>query len=85
MPTDRIQCDTVLLYKWSFRFGAPAFVSFPHFYLADHSYRDGIVGMNPNRSKHEFSISLEPKTGIPLEVRAQMQLNILIQPIAGIE
>lgn len=67
------------------RFGAPAFISFPHFYLADPSYREPIEGMHPNRSEHEFLISLEPHTGIPLQVRAQMQINILIEAIPGIE
>lgn len=42
-------------------------------------------GMHPNKSKHEFFVSLEPNTGIPLQVRAQMQINILIEEIAGIE
>lgn len=42
------------------QFGAPAFVSMPHFYLADSSYRDAITGMKPDREKHELSILLEP-------------------------
>lgn len=63
------------------KFGSPAFISFPHFYLADPIYLDKIDGLSPNRSEHEFSIALEPKTGMPLEVRAQMQLNILLQKI----
>lgn len=35
------------------------YISFPHFYLADKSYRELIVGMEPNRSLHEFSMVLE--------------------------
>lgn len=42
--------------KWD----APAFISLPHFYLADPSYRRDIGGMNPQKDKHELSISLEP-------------------------
>lgn len=67
------------------RFGAPAFISYPHFYLADSSYREGIEGMHPNKTLHQFSISLEPHTGIPLQVNAEMQINIYIEPIEGIE
>lgn len=40
--------------------------------------------MKPNKLDHEFFINLEPNTGIPLEVRAAMQLNLLIQPISHI-
>lgn len=42
------------------RFGAPAFVSFPHFYKADPSYLSNIKGLNPSQNLHEFSISVEP-------------------------
>lgn len=66
------------------RFGAPVFASFPHFYLADKSYVNAVTGLKPNQSLHEFSISLEPKTGIPLSVAAKLQINILLQPITGI-
>lgn len=44
----------------SCKFGAPAFVSMPHFYLADPSYTEAITGMFPNKEKHELSIVLEP-------------------------
>lgn len=46
----------ISLCKW----GAPAFISLPHFYLADRSYRENIKGMEPNKKKHELSISIEP-------------------------
>lgn len=65
------------------RFGAPVFASFPHFYLADEAYVNAVTGLSPNQSKHEFSMSLEPTTGIPLEVDAKIQINTLLQPISG--
>lgn len=65
----------ISLCKW----GAPAFISLPHFYLADPSYRENIDGMEPSKIKHELSISIEPKTGVPLNVHAQLQLNLLVQ------
>lgn len=58
------------------KYGAPAFVSFPHFYLADPFYRRSIEGMMPDKGKHEMFISLEPNTGLPLKVRAQIQINL---------
>jgi hypothetical protein len=42
------------------RFGAPAFVSFPHFYKADPSYLLNIIGLNPNQDLHEFYVAVEP-------------------------
>lgn len=63
----------------SCKFGAPAFISYPHFYLADPHYRNTIDGMNPSKEKHEFSIVMEPTTGIPLAVKAQLQINLLMK------
>lgn len=40
--------------------------------------------MEPDPDKHEFFIILEPNTGIPLEVRASVQLNLLIEPMRNI-
>ena len=42
------------------RYGAPAFVSLPHFYKADPTLRDKITGMNPKEEEHNFYITLEP-------------------------
>jgi scavenger receptor class B, member 1 len=44
----------------SCRFGAPVFMSFPHFYNADPFYRQQVEGMTPEKDKHEFFIALEP-------------------------
>lgn len=63
------------------RFGAPVTVSFPHFYLADPSYVNAVEGLSPNRSQHEFSLAIEPRTGIPLRVDAKLQINILLKNI----
>lgn len=67
------------------RYQAPVFVSFPHFYLADESYLDAIEGMHPTKEEHEFYMALDPNSGIPLEVKAQAQINMLLQPISGIK
>ncbi|CAL7934544.1 unnamed protein product [Xylocopa violacea] len=63
----------------SCKWGTPAFISLPHFYLADPSYRDKIEGMEPSKEKHELQISIEPKTGVPLNVNAKLQLNLLVK------
>uniref|UniRef100_A0A8D9B0S2 Protein croquemort n=1 Tax=Cacopsylla melanoneura TaxID=428564 RepID=A0A8D9B0S2_9HEMI len=68
----------------SCRFGAPAFVSYPHFFRADPYYASLVHGMRPKRRKHEFYLTLEPTTGIPLDVGARFQINLLLQPIKNV-
>jgi scavenger receptor class B protein 1 len=66
--------------KWS----SPAFISFPHFYLADDVYLQNLTGMSPSKEKHQFTMALEPQTGIPLSINAALQINLLIRPWQGI-
>ena len=42
------------------RFGAPAFVSFPHYFLADPFFQEQVEGLNPQIDLHEFHVDLEP-------------------------
>lgn len=63
------------------KFGAPAFLSSPHFYQADKSYLEAVDGLNPLKEKHEFNIVIEPNNGIPLQVQARLQMNLLITPV----
>lgn len=62
------------------KYGAPAFISFPHFYHGDPSYLEAVEGMEPDGRIHELYIDLEPRSGIPLKVSAALQINILLQP-----
>lgn len=57
--------------------GAPAFVSFPHFYLADPSYRDAVVGMTPDPEKHSFRMTLE-KVSLVLQRIYNNVLSVVI-------
>lgn len=66
------------------RYGAPVFISFPHFYNADPSYLEYVDGMHAEKEIHEFYMALEPMTGIPVEVAARLQANVLIQPVPNI-
>lgn len=67
------------------RYGAPAFVSFPHFYLADPYYREQVEGLNPQKDLHEFHVDLEPTLAVPSKVRARLQVNVLVEPDKVIE
>merc|ERR1719277_2139108 len=67
------------------RYGAPVFVSQPHFYQADPYYSSMIQsGLAPNSSLHSTVFRVEPNSGIPLDVSARFQLNVLIEPIKNI-
>lgn len=67
----------------SCRFGAPAFVSLPHFLGADPYYPSKIDGLEPVEA-HRFRVALEMFTGMPLAVAAQLQINLLVRHVAGI-
>jgi len=57
-------------------FASPIFMSWPHFYQADPKLLDDVVGLKPEKEKHEFFMDLQPKLGVALRVRAGTQINI---------
>lgn len=61
------------------RYGAPVFVSFPHFYAADPYYLQFVDGLQPEKEKHEFQITMEPTMAIPVDVAARLQVNVKVQ------
>ena len=65
------------------KFNAPAFVSFPHFYKADPFYLNQFEpgSLNPQEELHESHLSLEPISGVPLDVKVRMQINALMRPL----
>lgn len=64
--------------------GAPHYVSFPHFFLADGYYRGGIEGMNPDEERHQSFLTIEPKTGTVLKSSLRLQVNALLQQYSGV-
>ncbi|XP_045447267.1 protein croquemort-like [Melitaea cinxia] len=66
----------------SCRFGAPAFVTQPHFLNMDPYYASKVKGLNPKPDMN-FELALEMYTGMPLRVAAQLQINLLIRHIRG--
>nr|CAB3229114.1 platelet glycoprotein 4-like [Phallusia mammillata] len=61
-------------------FGAPLFVTFPHFLYASDYYADKIVGMHPDEEKHQMYIIYEPTTGVVIDTESRIQLNLFMQP-----
>ena len=65
---------------------SPVFVSQPHFYLADQSYREQFQhGLQPDPSRHDSVFWLEPMSSIPLKVDIRLQLNVLLRKVEGVE
>lgn len=66
------------------KFNAPAYVSYPHFYMADpqllESFHDD-SDLHPNEAEHESYLSMIPKPGIPIQVSIRMQINVLLRSL----
>ena len=59
--------------------GAPIALSYPHFYEADQSFHDAIIGLKPEKEKHQFYVDVLPQFGVPLAFRPRFQLNVIIR------
>ena len=57
-------------------FNLPIFISKPHFLDADPVVFRNIIGLVPNRSKHDSYVNVEPLTGFVLGAAKQLQFNI---------
>ena len=66
------------------KYGAPVFMSFPHFLGADPYYASNFNGIKPNSSLHSFYMSVAPTTGSSVETRARVQINIFINKPPGV-
>jgi len=65
---------------------SPAFVSRPHFHLADPFYKEQFqFGIESDEAVHESSFWVEPKSSIPVKVEMRLQLNILLRKVEGIQ
>lgn len=63
------------------RVKTPLYLSFPHLYLADAVTRNGVTGLRPTASRHQFYMTLEPNTGVPLAVEARAQVNVRVSAV----
>jgi len=65
---------------------SPAYISRPHFHLADPIYQDQFqFGVTPRVGDHDSTFWIEPLSSIPLKVEMRMQLNVLLDKIEGID
>ena len=85
--TSDFYLPTGLLNVSTCKFGSPAYVSYPHFYLADPKLVTDLNNesdCDPMKDKHESYLSLEPRMGIPLEVKVRLQINGLLRDYATV-
>ncbi|XP_067646552.1 scavenger receptor class B member 1 isoform X1 [Eurosta solidaginis] len=60
------------------QYGAPVYISNPHFYQADESLLHSVEGLKPNKSEHETYFKIQSKLGVPLEGKVRIQLNLKV-------
>ncbi|XP_022235483.1 platelet glycoprotein 4-like isoform X2 [Limulus polyphemus] len=67
--------------------GSPVVASTPHFYQGSSKYREDVIGFKPEKTKHETYLDVEPMTGLVLNGRKGIQLNVYVKQnsyIAGL-
>ncbi|GFT11847.1 scavenger receptor class B member 1 [Trichonephila clavipes] len=66
------------------QFDAPVLLSFPHFHMADPSYRKKVHGLNPNDKDHGSHLDVEPVTGVSVDIQIRFQLNLQMSKVRGV-
>ncbi|GAB0096291.1 scavenger receptor class B member 1 [Sergentomyia squamirostris] len=61
------------------QYGAPVYISHPHFMEADPQLLDSVEGLSPDRSLHGSYFKIQPKLGVPLEGKVRVQLNLKVE------
>lgn len=56
----------------------PIALSMPHFYQADPSFIDAVVGLSPDKKRHQFYLDVVPEFGYPFALKPRLQLNLQI-------
>ncbi|XP_013196356.1 scavenger receptor class B member 1-like [Amyelois transitella] len=59
--------------------GAPAMVSFPHFYLGDPQLREEILGLRPDPVLHDSYLDIHPTLGLSLNGKSSLQINFQVR------
>ncbi|RZC37476.1 scavenger receptor protein [Asbolus verrucosus] len=65
-------------------FGAPLFISFPHFYNADPALREGVTGLKSSTDNYQSYLDLHPTLGFVMAGKTRFQVNIQVAKSFGI-
>ncbi|XP_016966731.1 lysosome membrane protein 2 isoform X3 [Drosophila biarmipes] len=60
------------------QYGAPVYISNPHFFESHPDLLNSVEGLKPEREKHETYFKIQPKLGVPLEGKVRIQLNLKV-------
>jgi len=76
-PANKDSClETGVIDLGSCYGGAPLIGSAPHFYNGDNQYVYGVIGLNPEKEKHETFFTLESRTSVMLRATKRFQISI---------
>ncbi|CRL06895.1 CLUMA_CG019504, isoform A [Clunio marinus] len=67
------------------QYGAPVFISNPHFYQSDPKFLKQVEGLSPQRELHETYFKIQPKLGVPVEGKVRVQLNLKVDHTPNIQ
>jgi len=68
------------------QYDSPILISFPHFYLADDSYRTRFEGISPpDPEKHSFYMDVQPLMGAGLRAKGRVQINLAVSQVVDIK
>ncbi|KAK9876975.1 hypothetical protein WA026_016004 [Henosepilachna vigintioctopunctata] len=62
------------------KFGIPIFLSYPHFLKADPTFRKHLEGLKSDHEKYESYVILNSRTGVILDMKLSIQLNLFLEP-----
>ncbi|VEN39903.1 unnamed protein product [Callosobruchus maculatus] len=69
------------LYRCS---GVPIYASLPHFYDAHESYLKGVVGLKPNKTKHEIRILFESGVALNSTLTKPLKLLFMMKSVVNV-
>lgn len=59
-------------------YGAPIYLSFPHFFTGDESLHDRISGLKPDPEKHVTYADIHPRLAFPIDGASRFQINVVV-------
>lgn len=66
------------------QYGAPVYISNPHFYESDNDLLGEVDGLTPNKDNHESYFKIQPRLGVPLEGVVRVQLNLKVEHTSNV-
>nr|XP_023014872.1 scavenger receptor class B member 1 [Leptinotarsa decemlineata] len=65
---------------------SPVLLSFPHFYLANDSYRLALDGISPpDPEKHSLYMDIQPMMGTAMAAKVRVQINLAVSQVVDIK